>query len=118
MYLRRRRGTLTPNCDRITVRNDHREERFDLVRVRRVCAGSGRSRRKDTRVMHDVKSIHRRYGQVKASPPDPRVHQIRGRAAVDLSRAKDFTLDVDIQACRALTGKSETILILACISAR
>ncbi len=32
-YLGRRRGTLTPNRDRITVCNGHREDRFDLVRV-------------------------------------------------------------------------------------
>lgn len=32
-YLRQRRGTLAPFCDRITVRNGFGEERFDLVRV-------------------------------------------------------------------------------------
>ncbi len=32
-YLGHRRGTLTPNRDRITVCSGHREERFDLVRV-------------------------------------------------------------------------------------
>ncbi len=32
-YLGRRRGTLTPCCDRITVFSGLSEERFDLVKV-------------------------------------------------------------------------------------
>ena len=32
-YLKQRRGTLAPYCDRITVPNRFGEERFDLVRV-------------------------------------------------------------------------------------
>lgn len=35
-YLGHRRGTLTPDRDRITVCDGHREERFELVRVARA----------------------------------------------------------------------------------
>lgn len=43
-YLRRRQGTLVPYCDRIAVPNGFGEERFELVRWRRACVGSGRDR--------------------------------------------------------------------------
>ena len=55
--------------------------------------------------MHDVESVQRRHERLKAFPPDPRIRQVRGQAALDLARAKDYTLDVDIQAWRARTGR-------------
>lgn len=55
--------------------------------------------------MHDTESIHRRYEQLKAFPPDPRIRQVRAQAALGLARAKDYTLEVDIQAWRARTGE-------------
>ncbi len=54
--------------------------------------------------MHDTESIQRKHERLKMSPPDPRIHQVRGQAALDLARAKDYTLEVDIQVWRAHTG--------------
>ncbi len=55
--------------------------------------------------MHDIESIHHRYEQLKVFPPDSRIRQVRGRAALDLARARNFTLDVDIRVWRARTGE-------------
>lgn len=55
--------------------------------------------------MHDVEAIQRKFESLKASPPDPRIRQVRGQAALDLAKAKDYTLDVDIQVWRARTGE-------------
>ena len=54
--------------------------------------------------MHDTESIQRKFERLKASPPDPRIRQVRGQAALDHARAKRYTLEVDIQAWRARTG--------------
>ena len=56
-------------------------------------------------IMHDVESVQRTFGCLKAAPPDSRIRQVRGQPALDLARAKDFTLDVDIQAWHARTGR-------------
>lgn len=55
--------------------------------------------------MHDLEAIQRKFECLKASSSDPRICQVRGQAALDFSRAKDYTLDVDIQAWRARTGE-------------
>ena len=55
--------------------------------------------------MHDLESIQRRYERLRASASDPRIRQVRGQAALDLAGAKDYALEVDIQAWRARTGE-------------
>ncbi len=55
--------------------------------------------------MHDLESIQRKHERLMASPGDPRVRQVWGREALDLARAKDYTLEVDIRAWRARTGR-------------
>ena len=55
--------------------------------------------------MHDLESVQRKFERLKAAPGDLRIRQVWGREALDLARAKDYTLDVDIQAWRARTGK-------------
>lgn len=57
--------------------------------------------------MQAASSVHRKLEQLKASPPDSRIRQVRGRTALELAEVKDFTLDVDIRAWRAHTGLSE-----------
>lgn len=54
--------------------------------------------------MHDLESIQRKHERLMASPGDPRIRQVWGREALDLARAKDYTLEVDIRAWRARTG--------------
>lgn len=54
--------------------------------------------------MQDTESIQHKFERLKASPLDPRIRQVWGQAALDLARAKDYTLEVDIQAWRARTG--------------
>lgn len=55
--------------------------------------------------MQDFESIRRKHERLKASPGDPRIRQVWGREALDLARAKDYTLEVDIRAWRARTGE-------------
>ena len=55
--------------------------------------------------MHDLESVQRKHERLMASPGDPRIRQVWGREALDLARAKDYTLEVDIQAWRARTGR-------------
>ena len=54
--------------------------------------------------MHDLESVQRKHERLMASPGDPRIRQVWGREALDLARAKDYTLEVDIQAWRERTG--------------
>ncbi len=55
--------------------------------------------------MHDLESIQRKHERLMASPGDPRIRQVWGREALDLAGAKDYTLEVDIRAWRARTGR-------------
>ena len=54
--------------------------------------------------MDETQSVHRRWEILRAAPPDPRIRQVRGPAALELARRKDYVLEVDVAAWRRRTG--------------